>query len=143
MTDWPIIHIRKTLPTEGDPQKSDQFTVIEDFRYLHPLVGERIVRAGFVSDGLSVPQVFWGMIPPHGRGFNAAVIHDDCYIHSVGAAAWGGTLARVVADYLFRLHCTQSRLPRWEVWLVWAVVRLGGSGKWRKYQRENKKRLLT
>lgn len=41
-----------------------------------------IVPAGFISDGASVPRIFWSLFPPVGRYFAAAVVHD--YLLSQG-----------------------------------------------------------
>jgi hypothetical protein len=38
--------------------------------------GKIIVAKGFISDGASVPQVFWNRYPPFGQYLEAAVVHD-------------------------------------------------------------------
>lgn len=34
------------------------------------------VPRGFISNGASVPRIFWSLYPPVGRYFLAAVVHD-------------------------------------------------------------------
>lgn len=34
------------------------------------------VPKGFLSDGATVPRIFWGLIPPWGIYGNAAIVHD-------------------------------------------------------------------
>lgn len=48
-----------------------------NYRLLEPLelCGFKVPE-GFVSDGASVPRVFWSLFPPVGRYFLAAVLHD-------------------------------------------------------------------
>jgi hypothetical protein len=136
VTTYPDINIRKTRPGEGNPHKTDQFVTTEDFEYWHPLVGRRVVPAGFVTDGLSVPQVFWPLVPPHGIGFAAAVVHDDCYINQVGVLPNGGLFseARRVADYLFFDNLLLLGMPRWEARLAYFMVSRFGQRAFRRYQ---------
>ncbi|MPR36543.1 DUF1353 domain-containing protein [Salmonirosea aquatica] len=137
MTQWPQINIRKTRPGEGNPRKTDQFITTEDFAYFHPLVGRRVVPAGFVTDGLSVPQVFWPLVPPHGIGFPAAVVHDDCYINQVGVIGNGSFFneARRMADSAFYEHLILLGMPRWEARLAYFMVSRFGERAFRRYRK--------
>lgn len=137
-TRYPEIHLTKVLPGQSPDRKTDQFFVTRTFVYHHPLVGLRIVRGGFITDGLSVPQLFWGLIPPHGVGFPAAVVHDDCYIHNLGAAEHGDAAARLAADQLFRDNCIRLGMPAWQVKLVYLAVRWGGAANWKKFKRNRR-----
>lgn len=135
-THYPEIHLTKVLSGQSPERKTDQFFVTKTFVYHHPLVGRRIVKGGFVTDGLSVPQLFWGLIPPHGIGFPAAVVHDDCYINNVGADQYGDADARLAADLLFRGNCIELGMPTWQVRLVYLAVRWGGAANWKKFKRK-------
>lgn len=137
MTQWPDIVIRKPRPGEGNPSKTDQFITTEDFQYWHPLVGRRVVPAGFVTDGLSVPQVLWPLMPPHGIGFAAAVAHDDCYINQVGVLPGGSFFheARRMADCAFYENLLLLGMPRWEAQLAYFMVSRFGAKAWRRYQK--------
>jgi len=48
------------------------------FRFRSPL-GIITVPSGFVTDGASVPRIFWNIFSPFGSYFRAAVIHDYLY----------------------------------------------------------------
>ncbi|GHB63964.1 DUF1353 domain-containing protein [Persicitalea jodogahamensis] len=137
MTQWPDINIRKTRPGEGNPRKTDQFITTEDFEYHHPLVGKRVVPAGFVTDGLSVPQLFWAIIPPHGIGFAAAVVHDDCYVNQVGVMPNGTFFyeARRIADYMFYEYLLLLGMPLWEAQLAFFMVSKFGAKAFRRYRK--------
>lgn len=57
----------------------DHWRVTESFRYF--IGGEKTkqwvtVPAGYLTDGASVPRIFWSMIPPWGAYGQAAVVHD-------------------------------------------------------------------
>lgn len=48
-----------------------------DLVYYSSIFGGVIkVSKGFVSDGASVPQIFWNMFPPFGKYLESAVVHD-------------------------------------------------------------------
>ena len=135
-TRYPEIHFTKVFLHLSPDGKPDQFSVSRPFVYFHPLLGDRVVPSGFISDGLSVPQILWGLIPPHGIGFPAAVIHDDCYIHNLGADRCGDTVARRVADQMFRDNCRKLGMPEWEVKLIYKAVRFFGAANWKKFKKQ-------
>lgn len=57
----------------------DYWVVTRDFRYyLGDKGSDRWVDIplGYLTDGASVPQLFWNIIPPWGRYGQAAVVHD-------------------------------------------------------------------
>lgn len=58
---------------------ADHWRVASGFRFYvnHADSGEWVnVPAGYLTDGASVPRVFWSMIPPWGKYGQAAVVHD-------------------------------------------------------------------
>lgn len=58
---------------------ADHWRVLKPFRfYLGKKDSERwvYVPAGYLTDGASVPQLFWNIIPPWGSYGQAAVVHD-------------------------------------------------------------------
>jgi hypothetical protein len=54
------------------------FRLTAPFRYVSSL-GEIKVPAGFVTDGASIPRVFWNIFDPYGPYLKAAVVHDYLY----------------------------------------------------------------
>lgn len=58
---------------------ADHWRIASGFRFYvnHAESGEWVnVPAGYLTDGASVPRVFWSMIPPWGKYGQAAVVHD-------------------------------------------------------------------
>lgn len=49
------------------------------FRYCNPLYPIITVPTGFLTDGASIPRLFWNILGPHGPWFRAAVVHDFLY----------------------------------------------------------------
>ncbi len=58
---------------------ADHWRVMDDFRFY---IGDSaeggwvFVPAGYLTDGASVPRLFWNIIPPWGSYGQAAVVHD-------------------------------------------------------------------
>lgn len=58
---------------------ADHWRVTNGFRFYldHEQSGEWVnVPAGYLTDGASVPRLFWSAIPPWGAYGQAAVVHD-------------------------------------------------------------------
>ena len=54
------------------PLKSHKFKVIKPFTY-----NSEVISKGFVSDGASVPRLFWSIFPPNRTDYlPCAIIHD-------------------------------------------------------------------
>ncbi|MCW1921331.1 DUF1353 domain-containing protein [Luteolibacter arcticus] len=54
------------------------FRLLAPFTYLSSR-GAITVPAGFVTDGASIPRVFWSVLAQFGPWFGAAIIHDWLY----------------------------------------------------------------
>ena len=54
----------------------DYWRVVKPFTYLIKPNQWVTVPAGYLTDGASVPKVFWNIIPPWGKYGQAAVVHD-------------------------------------------------------------------
>ena len=54
------------------------FILKANFRYISSM-GLITVHKGFITDGASIPQIFWNIMPPFGQYFGAAIIHDWLY----------------------------------------------------------------
>lgn len=80
----------------------DYSRVVKGFRYF---LGEKNsdrwvdVPIGYLTDGASVPRVFWSLIPPWGAYGQAAVLHDwlceNPYFHTPGGKV---TIDRATVD---------------------------------------------
>jgi len=69
------IHIEDAGMRRG----SRLFRLEQDFRYFSPKYGLITVPAGFVTDGASIPAVFWNILYPFGPYFGSALVHDFLY----------------------------------------------------------------
>lgn len=55
---------------------ADHWRVTTPFTYLISDTQSVSIPAGYLTDGASVPKVFWNIIPPWGKYGQAAVVHD-------------------------------------------------------------------
>lgn len=84
------------------------------------------VPKGFVSDGASIPQMFWGLIAPciDGRTVRAAIIHDWLYSTAI--------LSRKQADQIFLQFLLADGFTTWKAYTCYYAVRIFGSSHYEK-----------
>jgi len=86
------------------------------------------VPCGFITDGASVPRLFWALLDPWGRWAKAAIIHDYLYLdRAVYCGSVRSSITRAEADEVFIEAMAVSRVG----WLArhtmyWAVRLFGG-----------------
>lgn len=66
------------LKDAGMRGHSRLFELQNDFRYISSY-GTITVPKGFITDGASIPEVFWNIFQPFGPWFKAAIPHDWGY----------------------------------------------------------------
>lgn len=96
-----------------------------------------VVPPGFVTDLASVPQLVWTFYPPDGPWAKAAVIHDFLY-WTKGTGEWHDHVgitrdkpySRKEADDILKEAMADRKVGKWERFVIWSSVRLGGGGGW-------------
>lgn len=76
------------------------------------------VPAGFASDGTSTPRAVWDILPPFGKYWRAAILHDYLYRET-----W---LDQETCDGIFLEAMESLGVSRLERAAIYAGVRLGG-----------------
>lgn len=99
--------------------------MIERFRYLSTVHGEIEVPAGFITDGASVPRIFWGVLSPFGDYFGAALIHDFLYSPN------NRRFDRRTCDAIFLQAMTDAGVPWLRRRVIHRAVRVGGWASFR------------
>ncbi len=90
------------------------------FRYLSTEHGEIEVPVDFLTDGASVPRVFWGILCPFGDYFGAALIHDFLY------SPHNRCFTRATCDAIFLAAMKDAGVPWLRRRVIYRAVRLGG-----------------
>ena len=106
---------------------ADYWRVITSFRYY---LGEKYseqwvtVPVGYLTDGASVPQLLWSLIPPWGSYSQAAVVHDLlCEYLSIVVAGELVTITRQRCDEIFYESMGVLGVPAWKRWAMYQGVR--------------------
>jgi len=104
---------------------SRMWRLAAEFRY----IGSKIidVPVGFITDGASVPRVFWSLFSPTGSYLKAAVIHDYLYVNQLFSRKTTDAIfleaMKEVGEGVFGFLARQT---------VYRAVRLGGWIAWNK-----------
>ena len=72
------------------------------------------VPAGFVTDGATVPSIFWSLFPPIHRYFPAAIVHDYMLTYET----------RAVSDQHFHSSLKLLRISHFRRICMYSAVRL-------------------
>ena len=99
------------------------------FRYISSK-GTITVPIGFISDGTSVPRMFWSIFSPfNGEYFEAALIHD--YLYSKASNTNHPDFEREDADNIFKEAMFNLGVHWLKRGTIYRAVRLGG---WMSYK---------
>jgi hypothetical protein len=90
-------------------------------------VGSVIIRVpeGFVTDGASVPRLFWSLLGPFGSYFSAAIIHDFLY------SEHNRIFPRQECDWIFLEAMAASGVGWLTRRTIYRAVRLGGASRFK------------
>lgn len=113
---------------ESQALKKDYYRVLKPFRYY---IGEKgsahwiNVDRGYLTDGASVPRLFWPLVPPLGRYAQAAVVHDKLcetlHVYSEARKAMVD-ITRHTADSIFLEAMVVLGVPTWKRNLMYSAV---------------------
>lgn len=112
-----------------DGDKQDCFFVYQDVQYT--LTNGKVITIpkGMETDFATIPRLFWVLFPPHLKKYRqAAVVHDYLYLDK------NIVTSRAFADTEFRRILIKNNTPIITAWTFWAVIRLFGNKRWKKYK---------
>lgn len=116
------------LDTRYDPEASkilgkDHWRILTAFSYKIDEERHVTVPAGYLTDGASVPQLFWNMIPPWGKYGQAAVVHDLlCEYLQVVRNGAPETISRARCDAILNEAMTSLEVPSLKRHLIYGSV---------------------
>lgn len=82
------------------------------------LLGHR-VYAGFITDGASIPRLFWFLFSPIGNHMKAAVLHDSMLQSKDLSYS-----ERTAIDKTFYQAMLKSGVMKWRAYTMWKAVRV-------------------
>jgi hypothetical protein len=91
----------------------------ERFRYFSSY-GAIYVPSGMVTDGASIPRMFWAIMGPMGDYFKASVVHDFLY------SRYNKEFSRKEADLIFKEAMFNTGVPWYRRNTIYKAVRLFG-----------------
>lgn len=104
----------------------DYWRVQQGFRYYLGTKGSNRwvnVPAGFLTDGASVPQIFWSVIPRWGAYGQAAVVHDYlCEYLSITVDGMPKRITRAEADDILLEAMEVLEVPEFKAKTIEAAV---------------------
>jgi hypothetical protein len=114
------LDVRK-MARDASADKRGTWKLLAPLVYVSDLLEREItVPAGFITDFASVPRLPIAYLLAANCGHEAAVIHDWLYTTHL--------TTRRRSDAVFEEALAVGGEPAWRVWLMWAGVRIGGSG---------------
>lgn len=112
--------------------ETEEFLLAEDYSFLYDLYRKdgifvkrrwRIPK-GFISDGGSIPKIFWSIIygPFNPRVLRASMVHDYFYYTHL--------ISRAEADDLFYKMLLEDSANPHIAWIMWKAVSIFGKYFW-------------
>ncbi|HTA30716.1 MAG TPA: DUF1353 domain-containing protein [Candidatus Cybelea sp.] len=94
------------------------------------------IPVGAATDGASIPAIFWAKLPPFGRYWLAAVLHDAAYQNTLqladGLKAFPHATDRPLCDLLLKEAMEASGVGPVSVDVIYEAVRLCGAGSFKQ-----------
>lgn len=105
---------------------ADHWRVTKGFQFYvgSPESGEWVhVPAGYLTDGASVPRLFWSLIPPWGIYGQAAVVHDIlCEYLSTTLHGLPNPITRARCDQILLEAMVALQVPAWKRQVIYRAV---------------------
>lgn len=82
------------------------------------------VMSGFKTDLASIPRIATPIIPKLGHYLQPSIVHDYCYVININ------DMTKKEADELFYAGMISMGVGKFQAWLIYKSVRIGGRGRW-------------
>jgi len=119
-----------------EPIGDNLWKLLESFEYhVGKYPSDEVIKVpeGFITDFVSIPRIFWVIIPPVGIYGKAAVIHDYCYRTAC--------YQRLKSDKIFLEGMKVLKVKRWKRNVMyWAVATFGWLAWYNHRRRDHNKK---
>lgn len=123
-----MVDFTSTLITQYDKEASailgaDYWRVMNSFSYMLKPGHWVSVPAGYLTDGASVPKIFWNIIPPWGLYGQAAVVHDIlCEYLTIIVNGLPVAISRAQCDEVLNEAMRHLGVPTWKRLMIYYSV---------------------
>lgn len=101
----------------------DHWRVLTPFSYMIDEESHVTIPRGYLTDGASVPRLFWNMIPPWGAYGQAAVVHDLlCEYLTVVRDGKPVRITRAECDKVLNQAMQNLGVPTLQRWMIYGAV---------------------
>jgi hypothetical protein len=111
---------------ESDALGSDYWRVLKEFKFYMGSPKSNMyvtVPAGYLTDGASVPRLFWNIVPPWGRYGAATTVHDVlCEYLTIVVDEKPTPISRADADNILREAMLVLGVPPYKAWMIYTAV---------------------
>lgn len=111
---------------ESDILERDLWRVLKEFKFHMGSPNSNMwvtVPAGYLTDGASVPRVFWNLVPPWGRYGAATTVHDVlCEYLTIMVDGVPTPITRADADNILREAMLVLGVPSYQAWSIYLAV---------------------
>ena len=107
------------------PRLDGLYELAEDW-FIETSFGLFVIRAGFITDGASVPRMAWLFAghPMESPRVLAALVHDWIYMSHA--------IPREIADLIYKEILERFR-AKWRVWVEWKALVWFGRAAWESH----------
>ena len=109
-------------------QRNTTYVMLVKAYYFYCGGRKQKIPAGFLSDGASIPRIFWRILdPPITAGTLIASLKHD-FVYQTACTS------RKKADRMFWKDMKRAGYPRWKAFLHYSAVRIFGWIPWKKWR---------
>lgn len=120
------------LPLKGEYIGKGQWKLTAPFEYHSKRYGVIKIPTNFISDGASIPKIFYSLIGGRwtGKYVEAAICHDWLYFSQI--------YSRRKSDRIFLNAMKVLRVSWWKRRMMFYAVRIGGFYPWKRHSKRFK-----
>lgn len=101
-----------------------KFKLLEDIQIN---IGSNLITkvpTGYITDGYTIPRIFWNIFPPVGKDDKSAILHSYLYSRAI--------FKRKFCDEIFLESMKQNHVNRWVAYTKYFFVRIFGHSYYNK-----------
>lgn len=95
------------------------------YQLINPIkVGDKIIPAGYTTNGANIPRMFWWLIEPNQSDIMPAIILHDYLCDVADGTVSASPITFKEADIALKNNLVKLNQPKWKINLIYAGVRV-------------------